>query len=82
MLGAGLADEGAHVDEPRRDDVACAIDEPRVGGDGLARHALAERRDAAVDDERAAARFAHLGGIDQPGVEKGDGARLGHGRLD
>ena len=31
MLGARLADEGAHVDEARRDDVARAIDDARLG---------------------------------------------------
>ena len=30
MLGAGLADEGAHVDKARRDDVAAAVDDPRL----------------------------------------------------
>ena len=30
MLGARLADEGAHVDEARRDDVAGAVDDQRV----------------------------------------------------
>ena len=82
VLGAGLADEDAHVDETGREDVALAVDDPGFGGGGFARHALAERHDLAVDDERAAARLAHLGGIDEPGVEKSDGARLGHGRLD
>ena len=54
MLGAGLADEGAHVDEARRHDVAAAIDDARIVGQARRRDRGAEIGDDAVDDEHAA----------------------------
>ena len=42
MLRAGFADEGAHVDEAGRDNVAFAINDPRLRGRG-------GRRDAGAD---------------------------------
>ena len=79
MLGAGLADEGAHVDQPGRDDVAAAIDDPRFGAErprasppGRARRCRRRRRAR----RRAIPRWRS--GSIRPGVEKGDGAGLGH----
>ena len=70
MLGAGLADEHAHVDQPRRDHVAAAVDHPRAlrrgrGGDGGA-----EAGDPPVDDQHAAGRLRAAGGIDETGVDE------------
>ena len=78
MLGARLADEGAHVDQAGGDDVAAAFDDPRFGRNRVARHRGAERGDLAVDNERAAAQFLEAVRINQPGVEKGDRAGLRH----
>ena len=50
MLGPGLADEGAHVDEARRNDVALAIDDPRLGRQLVAGDRGADPGDDAVDD--------------------------------
>ena len=49
MLGAGLADESAHVDEAGRDDVARAVDDPRLGRQLIARDRGADAGDDAVD---------------------------------
>ncbi len=48
MLGARLADEGLHVDEARRDDVAGAVDEARAVWSVGRSNGLAEFRDDAV----------------------------------
>ena len=44
MLGPGLADESAHVDEARRNDVARAVDDPRLGRQLVARDLRRRRR--------------------------------------
>ena len=82
MLGARLADEGAHVDEARRDDVAGAIDDPRLRRRRIARHRGSQAGDQPADDEAAAARLGAGGRIDEAGVDEGAGALLGHGRFD
>ena len=74
MLGARLADEGAHVDETRRDDVAAAIDDQRAVGRGFRRDGGAEADDAAVADERAPGRLPAARGIDEARFDEGDGS--------
>ena len=72
MLGSGLADERAHVDEARRDDVALAVDDPRLRRKLVARDRGADAGDDAVDDDEPAARLGLLNGIDQTRVDEGD----------
>ena len=75
MLGPGLADEGAHIDEARRNDVASAIDDPRVGRQLVPRDLGSNARDDALDDDEPAARLDLLDGIDEARVEEGDRPR-------
>ncbi len=56
MLGARLADEGAHVDQAGRDQVAAAIDDLGVGRQIGRGDAAAKIADQAVDDQDAAAK--------------------------
>ncbi len=72
ILGARLADEGAHVDESGRDHVAGAIDDARPLGDLVARHVASNASDHAVARQQPAARFCFALGIYEAGVEKGD----------
>ena len=79
MLRAGFPDEGPHVDEAGRNDVAGAVADAGAfrrggGGDGGA-----EAGDAAVLHEDAAPAFPAAGGVDQAGVDEGEGAR--HARV-
>ena len=72
VLGPGLADEHAHVDQPRRDHVAAAVDHAsalrrRLGGDRGA-----EAGDPPVDHQHAAGRLRAAGGIDETGVDEGE----------
>ena len=65
MLGARLADEGAHVDEARRDDIAGAIDDMRVRRQRRGATSRPEIADHAVDDRarRRASRSRATGSI-------------------
>ena len=79
MLGARLADEAAHVDQARRDDVARAIDDAGLGGNLFARDRGADPGDQPVDDDQPAPRLGLALGIDEPGVEESDGLGRRHG---
>ena len=82
MLGARLADEGAHVDEAGRDDIAGAIDDPRVGRRRIRGDRAAKPGDEPADDQNAAMRLHARGGIDEAGVDEGARAIVGHGGSD
>ena len=77
MAGAGLADKGAHVDQPGGDDLAGAIDD--VGALGHAGGADAALRiaDHAVGDQHVADAVEIARGIDQAGVGEQDRAAIG-----
>ena len=73
MLGPRLADESAHVDETRSDDVAPAVDDPRFRRKLVACDRAADAGDDAVHDDEPAARFRLPLGVDEAGVEKAIG---------
>ncbi len=73
MLGPRLADEGAHVDEAWRDDVAAAIDDARVRGQILRRDLRPEIKDGAVDNEDAAALARKILAVDEAATDEGQG---------
>ena len=79
MLGPGLADESAHVDEAGRDDVALAVDDPRLGRQLVARDRRADAGDDAVDHDKSAACLGLLNGIDETRVDEGDRRMRRHG---
>ena len=79
MLGAGFADEGAHVDQAGSDDVAAAVDDLRVGAAAASRLTAGPSAAILPSTTRAPPRDPRGGRIDQPGVEKGDRAGLRHG---
>ena len=79
MLGARLADEAAHVDKARRDDVAGAIDDAGLGGNGIARDGGADPGDEPVDRDEPAPRLGLTLRVDEPGVEESDGLGRRHG---
>ena len=86
VLGAGLADEGQHVDEARRDDIAAAIDDPRSFRRARGGDRRPEIPDAPVLDIKPAARLAPARGIDKAGVDEnqrrsGGRGGVGHGPL-
>ena len=58
VFGAGLADEGPHVDEAGRDAIAAAIDDLRMGGQICRHNGGANIADQAIDDQDAAGEFA------------------------
>ena len=72
MLGPGLANERAHVDEARRNDVAPAVDDPRLGRQLVARDLGPDAGDDSIDDDEPAARLGLLNGIDETRVDEGD----------
>ena len=80
VLGARLADEGVHVDEARRHDVATAVDDVGVGRNTGRGHGGAGGADGALLDEHAAASLGAGDGIDEAGVDECEGARLSHRR--
>ena len=76
VLGAGLADEGAHVDQAGRDDVAAAIDDLgafRHAGRADAALGLADR---AVGDQHVAGKIEVARRIDDPRVGEQDRAAV------
>jgi hypothetical protein len=75
MGGARLPDEGAHVDEARREHLAAAIQHLGIRGNG---HVRADIRDDAVLHQDAAPLLAAAGGIDQAGVVQQQGTVGGH----
>ena len=75
MLGAWLADERAHVDEAGRNDVALAVDDPRLGRELVARDRGADAGDDAVDRDEPAARLGLPNWIDKARVDEGDRRR-------
>ena len=79
MLGARLADEAAHVDQARRDDVARAVDDAGLGGNGIPRNRGADPGDQPVDDNKPAPGLSLALGVDEPGVEESDGLGRRHG---
>jgi hypothetical protein len=86
VLGAGLADEGQHIDEARRDDIAAAIDCLRALGSARGGDRRPEIPDASVRDVNPAARLAPALGIDKAGIEEnqrrsGGRVGVGHGPL-
>ncbi len=72
MLGARLANECAHVDEAGRNDVAIAVDDPRLSRELVARDGRADAGDDAVDGDEPAARLGLLNWIDKARVDEGD----------
>ena len=70
MFRAGLADKSLHVDQTGRDDIARAIDDTCIGGNGLRRHIAPRSDDIAVAHENAAARLRPARGIDEPRVDE------------
>ena len=72
MLGAWLANESAHVDEARRNDVAPAIDDRRLGRQLVPRDLGPDAGDDAIDDDEPAARLGLLNGINETRVQEGD----------
>ena len=67
VLGAGLADEGAHVDEAGREDLARAVDHLGVGGVGRCGPTSAIE---SVAHQHGAALLAAGGGIDEARVRE------------
>ena len=57
MFRPRLADEGLHVDEARRDDVAGAVDDARAFGSVALSNGFAELGDDAVERHETAAHF-------------------------
>ena len=72
MLGPRLADERAHVDQARRNDVAPAVDDCRLGRQLVPRDLSADAGDDFVDDNEPAARLGLLNGIDETRVDESD----------
>ena len=54
MLGPGLADERAHVDEAWRNDVTLAVDDPRLFRQLVRRDRQADASDDPIDDDEPA----------------------------
>ena len=75
MLGPRLADERAHVDEAGRNDIALAVDDPRLGRQLVPRDRGADAGDDAVDRDKPAARLGLLNRIDEARVDEGDRRR-------
>ena len=75
MLGARLANECAHVDEAGRNDVAIAVDDPRLSRELVARDGGADAGDDAVDGDEPAARLGLVNWIDKARVDEGDRRR-------
>ena len=72
VLGPWLANESAHVDEARRNDVALAFDDPRLFGQLVRRDRQADASDDPIDDNEPAPCLGLLNGIDQTRVDEGD----------
>ncbi len=72
MLSPRLADEGAHIDEARGNDVALAVDDPRLSRQLVPRDRGADAGDDAFHDNEPTASLGLLNGIDQTRVDEGD----------
>ena len=72
MLGPWLANESAHVHEARRNDVAPAVDNPRLSWQLGPRNLSPDAGDEAIDDNETAARLGLLNGIDQTRIDESD----------
>jgi hypothetical protein len=72
MFGARFANEGAHVDEARRNDVTTAIDHARVVWKLFTDDGGTEASDHAIYRQQSAASFRLRGGIDEQGVDESD----------
>jgi hypothetical protein len=70
MLGTGLAEKSPHVDEARRDNVACAINNLRMRRQGPRRDRRAKVADETVSHENAALNFDRTFWINKPGVDQ------------
>ncbi len=77
VAGAGLADKGAHVDQPGCDDPAGAIDDVGAFGHAGRADAAAAFADGAVGDQHVADPVEIPGGIDQAGVGEQHRAAVG-----
>ncbi len=77
VAGAGLADKGAHVDQPGRDDLAGAIDDIGTLGHAGGADAAPGFADRAVGDQHVTEAVEIARGIDQAGVGEQDRAAIG-----
>ena len=78
VLGARLADEGAHVDEARRQDVAAAVDALRSARPAGSGRAPDDIGDDTVLDEHVATLLPPAARIDEAGVGENEGAGVDH----
>ena len=76
MAGAGLADEGAHVDEAGRDQLAAAVDDVGAFRHAAGADALLGFADDAVGDQQVADDIEVARRIDDPGVGEQDRAAV------
>ena len=77
VAGAGLADKGAHVDQPGGDDLAGAIDDVGAFGHAGRTDAAPGIADHAVGDQDVAGAVEIPRGIDDAGVGEQDRAAVG-----
>ncbi len=80
VAGAGLADEGAHVDETGRDQLAAAIDHVGAFRHAAGADTLLGFADEAVGDQQVADDIEVARRIDDPGVGEQDRAAVGQHR--
>ena len=76
IFGAGLADEGAHVDQAGRDHAAVAIDDLGALGHAGRMDAALGLADHAVGDQQVAGKIEIARRIDDPGVGEQDRAAV------
>ena len=76
VFGAGLADEGAHVDESGRDQAAIAVNDLRTFRHASRMDATLCLADHAVSDQQVAGKIEIARGIDDPGVCEKDRAAV------
>ena len=76
MAGAGLADEGAHVDQAGRDQLAAAVDDVGAFRHAAGADALLGFADDAVGDQQVADDIEVARRIDDPGVGEQDRAAV------
>jgi hypothetical protein len=77
IFRAGLADEGAHVDQAGRDQPAVAIDDLGAFGHAGRMDAALRLADHAVGDQQIAGKIEVARRIDDPGVGEQDRAAVG-----
>jgi hypothetical protein len=75
MFRARLADESAHVNQARRNNIALTIDDARLSRELVPRDRSAYADDDALDDDQPATRLGLLNGIDKARVDEGDRRR-------